>query len=360
MPSFGQGGLFLSKHARGPPTVKRWDGGGGFLIALDDRPQLPFDCGMTLKEQKKIQALQKQLAETRKTAAQPKMVPKKKRPKKPKPSIPMQMGSVVRTRLTRNGISDIKTLRLSWVAGYTWVGNGTSGSAFSVYFQTASSTWLIKGQGSGSSGQVPIAPSDPDVGQAYILDLEKHFTRKVIRRMWMHIDSLQPATTTNMMVVIGVSRGPGAAAFSIPITLATASVTANTVSNVASMAGSFVVDSWEHKTVDITRYIAGGSGAKQNEFDINAFNTGGVSIYASSGTAPLADLEGVVPACFAVAGNCISTAPEGTKVHQITIEQEVDLVDYIGGMANFNPLGSAREQSKSPCRHLRALSLIHI
>lgn len=158
---------------------------------------------------------------------------------------------------------------MAWVAGYIYIGDGTNGTADSVYFQTASSTYLITGAGGSvgttvSSGQVPIAASDLDVGATYISDVEKHFQRKCIRRMWLHVDSLQPSTTNNMMSIIAPSRGSGAGASSLVAALATAPLTANTVSGVSSMKGAVTVDSWESKTIDITEFIAGGSGADQN------------------------------------------------------------------------------------------------
>lgn len=251
------------------------------------------------------------------------------------------IGTVVRTRLTRTGISNIRSMRLSWVAGFTYVGDGTAGTADAVYFMTATSTWIIRGFAAASSGQVAIAASDRDVGQVYIEDIEKHFARKVIKKMWIHVDSLQPSTANNMMAVIGVSRGPNGVAFSIPITAATAAISANTVGNVSSMTCSFPVDSWEHKTVDITEFIASGSGSRQNEFEIQgAPGASAVTdIYVTTTVPPTIDGEGLIPACFAVAGNSTTAGLRGTKVHQITIEQEVDLLDFLGGMALAAPAG---------------------
>lgn len=242
-----------------------------------------------------------------------------------------QVGTVVRPSFVRAGMSDIRSHRIAWVAGYTYVGNGTDGTANSVYFKTVSGTWLIQGFGSGSSGQVPILASDADVGASYIKDVEKHYARKVIKRMWIHIASLQPSTSNNMMAVFGFSRGASAAAASIPITFATAAVTANSVANLTSMKGSVPLGSWESRSFEITEFIAGGSGGRQNEFDISA--SPGAGFYLSSGTETTVDPDLLVPSCFAVAGNSTTSGLEGTTVHQITFEQEVDLLDYVGGMA---------------------------
>jgi len=233
-------------------------------------------------------------------------------------------------------MSDLKSHRVSWVIGYTYVGDGASGTANNVYFLTASNTYLIKGFVANSSGgMVPISGSDVDLGATYVSDVEKHYARKVIRRMWINVDSLQPNTSNNMMCVIAISRGPGGTDMSIPITKATAAVTSNTVANVSSMNKAFTVDSWEHRTVEISEFIAGGSGPRQNEFDIQGSPAGASQgIYGNgSGAEPSIDGVGNIPACLAVAGNSTTVALQATNVHQISITQEIDLLDFVGGMA---------------------------
>lgn len=249
-----------------------------------------------------------------------------------------QIGAVVSTRLTKPGVSNLMKIRLSWVTGFTYVGNGVSGSANAVYFLTQDSVWITRGFAANSSGLTPIASADTNLGQTYAADIEKHFQRKVIHRMWIHVDSLQPSTANNMMAILSISRGPGGMAYSIPITAATAAISANTVGNVASMTGAFTVDSWESKTCEISQFIAGGSGSRQNEFEISGSPGANAipNIYNTSATPPVIDGDGLIPACFAVAGNSTTATLAGTKVHQITIEQEVSLLDYIGGMSISN------------------------
>lgn len=244
-----------------------------------------------------------------------------------------QIGAVVRTRLTKSGISDIRGLRVSYVAGYTYVGNNTSGTNDAVLFQAKNLTLCNPYVAGVSSGQVPIAASDPVLGATYISDLEKHFARKVIKKMWMHVDSLQPATSNNMMCVIAPSRGGGATPYTSFSPAATAPLAGNTVENVSSMRGAFPVDSWESKSADISEFIAGGSGAKQNEFEIGSTDPAVTNVSGGD-----VDGEGLIPACFAIAGNSTTTTLRGTKVHQIVIEQEIDLLDYIGGMAQASAI----------------------
>jgi len=241
----------------------------------------------------------------------------------------------VQTRLTRLGMSDISRHRIAWVAGYSFVGNGTNGANNSVLFQNATLANILKGFVAGtSSGLVPILSADATVGQAYIADIEKHYARKRVNRMWLHVDSLQPSTTNNMMLVIAPRRGaPALGGGGDWTVLATAATTGNTVANVSSMKGVMTVDSWESKTLDITEFIAGGSGPKQNEFEIGSLTSNQNSIVAQS-----MDCDGVAPACFAIAGNSTTAGLVNTQVHQISIEQEVDYLDYLGGIAQLAAL----------------------
>jgi hypothetical protein len=248
-----------------------------------------------------------------------------------------QLGAVVRTRLTKLGVSDIKGLRVAWVAGYTFVGDSSNGGALNkVYFQDATQAHIWKGfTAGGSTGLVPILPSDTNVGQSYIADIEKHFSRKRIKRMWIHVDSLQPSTSNNMMCVIGPRRGFGVAFSGDAVAQGSGpglALAPNTVANVSSMKDAMCVDSWESKCLDLTPYIAGGSGANQNEFEISAL--AGITTTVGNTT----DLDGVSPAGFAIAGNSTTDDLQNTQVHQVVIEQEIDLLDYIGGMAQSFPL----------------------
>jgi hypothetical protein len=156
--------------------------------------------------------------------------------------------------------------------------------------------------------------------------------------MWFHVDSLQPSTSNNMMAIVAPSRGGGGVTASSSYALATASVTANTVANVASMKGAFTVDSWESKCVEVTDFIAGGSGPQQNEFDLQNANNAVNAIYTSGAGGASGQIGlGLYPCCIAVAGNSTTSGLEGTNVHQITVEAEVDLLDFVGGMALARP-----------------------
>jgi len=255
-------------------------------------------------------------------------------------------GTVVRTRFPRIGMSDLRNHTISWIAGYTFVGNGTNGAANAVLFKTAAGTYIMGNAGSGNLGGIPILPADSQVGATYVTDVEKHYARKIIKRMWMHVVSLQPSTSNNMMAVVAPARGPGLAEQGIAEPLATATVVSQTLTNVMSMDGAMTVDSFETKTIEITRFIAGGSGAKQNEFEMQ-YGANVANTVLVSGAAPDTDLIGLCPASFIVSGNNTTSGLQNTAVHAIVIEQQIDLLDYIGGSSLYQPVGVSSRATTS-------------
>jgi len=283
---------------------------------------------------------QKARAKGAEKALQPvKTAGKAKRKRNGKGGVPRgQTGAVVDTRFGRLGMSDVRKHLISWIAGYSFVGDGTNGATDSVLFQTATSTYLALGRTAGASGCVPIVGGDSQLGASYITDIIKHYARMVINRARIRVESLQPSTSNNMMMVIAPLRGPGATNDAYFIPLATASP-GNTLTDVTSMKGSMTVDSYQTKTMDITDFVAGGSGPRQNEFEVsNTFNSIKSTIVTSGAVSGVNGI-GLVPACFAIAGNNTTTGLRNTKVHQIVIELEVDLLDFLGGMISADPVG---------------------
>jgi hypothetical protein len=252
------------------------------------------------------------------------------------------MGAAVGLVNRRLGLSDIKKVRISWILGYTFVGSAADGVANSVYFLTADQTNIVGGASySAGSGWVPIAGSDTKLGATYISDLEKHFARKVIHKQWMHVDSLHPTTQNDMMCAIAAGRGGNLCLPTEANVKATAGLQSNTLTAVSSVKDVLVVESYKSRSMDITHLIAGGSGPAQNEFDIQGYLAGGVTTLLAAGVLvgnTLADLEGLIPSCIAVSGNNSTAALQATTVHQIVIEQEVSLLDFVGGMALGSPV----------------------
>lgn len=212
------------------------------------------------------------------------------------------------------GMSDLINHRISYLTGYIYVGNGTLGATDSVYFVDPTVTDTVL-------GVVAILPSDTLIGATYVADVDKHFARKVIKQCRLRLEPLFPSTSNSMSVIIGPLRGPATSSVSA---LKTDNTASNTYTNVLSLSGSKQCASWEDLEIDLTPYIAGGSGARQNEFPISGV-TSGVS-FGGAGFNPTG-----VCCCFAVSGNSSTTALRATKTHAVIIEQVVDLLDFVGG-----------------------------
>jgi hypothetical protein len=139
-----------------------------------------------------------------------------------------------------------------------------------------------------------------------------------------------------MTVVAAAIRG-GSNAFDT-VASSSASATAIPYTNVLSMTGSKQCASWEPLELDLTPFIAGGSGANQNEFAIS-------STIASN--TPAQEGNQLVPSCIAFAGNCSTSALNGTKTHAIVISQIIDLLDFTGGIVPVDPVGIDSDNKES-------------
>jgi len=240
------------------------------------------------------------------------------------------LGAAVSSRAMRVGMSDVIGHTMSWLIGYTWVGDGaTLGEANKVYLADPSQSYVTTLE-AGIGANTAIAAADGIWGAAYCGDVMKHYSRIRIRKQFLDLQSLVPSTANSMMVIIAGQRG-GSGVGTASSGHATAG---SSYTNVVSMAGATPVSSWESCRLDLTDFIAGGSGANQNEFDINAgLNNSSVQAQTS------ANARGIVPSTFAVSGNSTTAGLEGTAVHAVIGTWVVDLLDFIGGQAAPNPEG---------------------
>jgi hypothetical protein len=187
---------------------------------------------------------------------------------------------------------------------------------------------------------MPAAPSDLNLGQTYMSDIMKHYSRLIIHRARVCLVSLHPSTANDCIVQLAVARGPGPAQQGLLQTFATATTVAATTADIVPLPESSRINaaSYESKDLDVTAFIAGGSGAKQNEFEINSDGGYGAIHTAVNVASPL-DLEGVVPFSFIVGGTNSTAALQNTNIHDVVIEYDMELVDFIGGINLLTPVG---------------------
>jgi hypothetical protein len=240
-----------------------------------------------------------------------------------------QEGVAVRVRLPTVGMSDLMQHRITWVMGTVYIGNGTVGAAKSVYFNDNSGANLVAGAGGGF--WVPIAPGDAKVGTTYAQSLMKLYRRMRVRQCRVHLLTQQSSTTNNLVVGIAPCRGtPGAAEWPQESSSTTA---AQTLVNLMSIAGMKTCDSFQNTTLELTPYIAGGSGARQDEFNCASSAT------ATTFIGSTADGAMAVPCAVQVAGNSTVTALQASSTHIIVGEMVVDFLDFCGAVSVIDPEG---------------------
>jgi hypothetical protein len=230
-------------------------------------------------------------------------------------------------------MSDIRNHKVAWVVGYVYVGNGTLGATDSVYFVTNDKlNVVVAGSTSGNFG-VPLLMGDTVFGTAYARDIAKHYARMHIRSARVHLISQLPSTSNSMTAVIAPYRGGGNIGDA-----STGTGAAADYGNVLSVSGSKNLASWESGSLDLTPYLAGGSGSDQREFQIYHAAT---SLDNSASGAQL------VPATFLISGTNGTDALRGKATHAIIIEEVVDFLDYIGGATGLYPIALKSYDTKA-------------
>lgn len=251
-----------------------------------------------------------------------------KQPKPPKKAkARSRPAAVFADQCRRIGLKDLRAHELSWVCGRVYIGDGTFGLLDQIYFLTGD----LKIVDNAQAGQVPILGSDEGIGVNYVRDIEKYFSRKVIKSLKVRFVSTTPSTANSMMVTVGPVRGCSSQGDTIVIS-APATPSPVSLMGVMSMQGAKSFASYESCELDLTKFVAGGSGPYQNEFSINADGESA----SQWGTGSM-DLVGISPAGFVVAGTNGTTGLRGGTTHYVVVEMVVDLLDFLGGVPNSNP-----------------------
>jgi hypothetical protein len=303
-------------------------------------PQSQFQAVMN-----QVAQLQAQVAASAAQQARPSQVKKKNRKGRQKQGGRQGgVGLAVKTQLAFVGMRDKGALCSSYTFGYVFIGNGVNGVTNAVLFMTSNSATLFGSQGAGPQPIVPILPGDAVLGKSYIADESKHYSRRRYKRLLLHIDSLQPNTNSALVLVVAPVRGSAQAMATVPSALATATASQATMDSVRSMKGNVYLNSFEDSakrtTLDLTPYIAGGSGPRQDEFSIPA--VANVTTAVVNGTVlgtTAGALSGVSPCGIMVSGQNTIAGNQNTSVFELVIEMEYDLLDFTGGNPAPNALG---------------------
>jgi len=153
------------------------------------------------------------------------------------------VGAGKKTFMSFVGLADLNDHHASYTAGYIYVGNGTNGANNAVLWSNYVGTLVAGNQAQYPT--IPILPSDTNFGTAYMANMAKNFFRRRYKRILLHIDSLQPNTTSALVVCVAPVRGANAVNFTTVYPIATAGATGAAVASARAMKGNVYMDSFE-------------------------------------------------------------------------------------------------------------------
>jgi hypothetical protein len=263
-----------------------------------------------------------------------KVPPMKKRVNSPKKSqkietrllsAPVSMGPIRRYSM---GLSDFLGVTMAYVAGYVYVANNGQ-----IFFRDNSGLGLAQ-------TPVPVAPADYStggiyIGQLYMQNIMSNFMRRRYHKIKAFYQSLTPSTTGTVSgsftAGTGTISGGGTSEVLLapirsggfdPIWVATSTPTGGLLQEtVAAASGAISFPNWAEAEIDLTPYIAGGSGPKQNEFSINNFAN------IASLTNPVNN-QYACPCALAVSGT-LAGGPSSVNIGRVVFEVTVDLLDFV-------------------------------
>jgi len=240
-------------------------------------------------------------------------------PVQPVPRLNMAPAAVSVGWNRKMGLPDMK-MRLSWQMGTVFVGNGTLGASGSVYFRNLAGSIYVSG--------VPVALNDSAtyLVPSYLQDVVKHFARCAVQKLRIRAVPIVSSTSNSATLFIAPIRG--GQFFSVaPVNDTTASLTVAQMMTMKGVVGGAV---YEEFGLDLTPYLAGGSGAKQNEVAVaNEEFTSSTTVGADAQT-----LCGIT-----IGGNVITTSLNGYNTHYLLVDAELSLLDFIGGVVDPTGFG---------------------
>jgi len=217
------------------------------------------------------------------------------------------------------GLPDMK-MKLSWQMGTVFVGNGTLGASGSVYFRNLAGSIYVSG--------VPVALNDSAtyLVPSYLQDVVKHFARLAVQKLRIRAVPIVSSTANSATLFIAPIRG-GQFFATAPVSDTTASLTVGQMMTMKGVVGGAV---YEEFGLDLTPYLAGGSGAKQNEVAV-------ANEEFTSATTVGADAQ--VLCGITIGGNVVTTSLNGYNTHYLLVDAELSLLDFIGGVVDPSGFG---------------------
>ena len=247
--------------------------------------------------------------------------------------VPVAMGYSLSRRLPM--IGNLQHVTCTSVMGTLYVGNNTLGATNGVYIRNKAGTHV-------ATGGFWLTIGDVDtVGSTFIADITKHFQRVIFHRIIIGYTPTYNATNTSTAGTVAFAPRAGG-----DVNLASSWKTDNTaythsVNTVLSLTGSYEGPMYKSFDIDCTRWIRGGSGSGQNEFNIGGANA------TTGGSEPSYDASLTVPLVGYVTGAVTSGALAGLDAGRFHFTVDFSLVDCIGDFVQSIPFESPERKTSS-------------
>jgi len=232
------------------------------------------------------------------------------------------------------GMSDLVDFEISFNPADIVLGGGTS----SALGSPGIAYWAPRGPGATSPSLLtynflPVAPCDNWIGRNNMYDVMKHYSRKVVTAIKVYLTPELTNTGNNGLFAISATRG-GTDTFGINSTTSATSLGVGSDTDVMTMKNAVPFRVYDSVEYDATWAIAGGSGAKQNEFAISNSDTNNNTVVGNA-----VDGLGVIPCVLVMGGSsgAYSTSTQ-TVSHRCIIKLTISLLDYRGTFNALNPL----------------------
>ncbi len=182
-------------------------------------------------------------------------------------------------------------------------------------------------------GLLPVCPADTWIGRVNTADIMKHYQRRIYTSIKVFLTPEITNTSANGLFAIAATRGGSDTDQAAAYTGATLAVPSDT--DVMTMKNALPFRIYDSVEYDATWAIAGGSGPKQNEFNIG--NTNGS---ASTVLGNAIDGNGLVPCSLFIGGSAFAQASGSANIptHRVILQMRMHLLDYRGTITPTGPL----------------------
>jgi hypothetical protein len=229
--------------------------------------------------------------------------------------VPSAMSNTLRTH--RRHVSDVKDFTVSYTVGFLSATDNTkTGSAGTISFIPASNVQAANpGNGFSIYGMAPILPGDIDYGLAPVGQIIGSFERIRYKRIQLTIHPMRGSTSDDGVFIVAPLRGGY-----YTYTIGTSATSSTTYATLLDLQEAKSQPLWQQASIDLTPYIAGGSGSKENEF----FTSFGTKSAASNAVTT------VIPTAFVVAGvtNINASTSSYNYISSCRVTCSMDLLDW--------------------------------